>query len=62
MPDEIECENISHHFERKSYIPQLIGAIDHGTHIPILPPSEGYRDFVNRNGLAFNYSTSSGRP
>jgi hypothetical protein len=49
MPDAIECENISYHFERKSHIPQLIGAID-GTHIPILPPSEGYRDFVNRKG------------
>jgi len=28
---------------------QLIGAID-GTHIPILPPKIGFRDFVNRKG------------
>uniref|UniRef100_A0A3P9HXL1 DDE Tnp4 domain-containing protein n=1 Tax=Oryzias latipes TaxID=8090 RepID=A0A3P9HXL1_ORYLA len=34
------CKGMSHH------IPQIMGLID-GTHIPILPPSDGYKDFVN---------------
>jgi len=49
MPDYNECEIIASHFEKKTHIPQLIGAID-GTHIPILPPSDGYRNFINRKG------------
>ncbi|XP_039311912.1 protein ALP1-like isoform X1 [Solenopsis invicta] len=49
MPDNDECHKIAADFEKKTHIPQLIGAID-GTHIPILPPSDGYRDFINRKG------------
>ncbi|KAL2099810.1 hypothetical protein ACEWY4_004204 [Coilia grayii] len=36
-------------FEALYHIPQVTGLID-GTHIPILPPSDGYRDFINRKG------------
>lgn len=49
MPGENECREISTAFEEKSKIPQLIGCID-GTHIPMTPPSDGYRDYVNRKG------------
>lgn len=47
MPDENECRNIAANFEAKTKLPQ--GAID-GTHIPILPPTDGYRDYINRKG------------
>ncbi|XP_011873844.1 PREDICTED: putative nuclease HARBI1 isoform X2 [Vollenhovia emeryi] len=47
MPDNDECHEIAEAFEKKTHIPQLIGAID-GTHIPILPSSDGYRDYINR--------------
>lgn len=49
MPDLYEASEIAINFEKISCIPQIIGCID-GTHIPILAPSEGYRDFVNRKG------------
>lgn len=49
FPNETEAITISSHFEQRSKIPNIIGFID-GTHIPILPPSKGYRDFVNRKG------------
>lgn len=49
MPNDDECYQIAAAFERKTHVPQLIGAID-GTHIPILPPSNGYRDYINRKG------------
>ncbi|XP_034936462.1 protein ALP1-like [Chelonus insularis] len=49
MPDETECSIISSMYGDLIHIPQVIGAID-GTHIPILPPTEGYRDYVNRKG------------
>lgn len=49
MPDEIEARFIADKFEEKCFIPQIIGSID-GTHIQIIPPKEGYRDFVNRKG------------
>ncbi|KYN08182.1 Putative nuclease HARBI1, partial [Cyphomyrmex costatus] len=45
----MENEFISLQFKEKTFIPQLIGCID-GTHIPIIAPYEGYRDFVNRKG------------
>ena len=34
---------------RVHLVPQVHGAID-GTHVPIRPPAEGCRDFVNRKG------------
>ncbi|XP_071581132.1 uncharacterized protein, partial [Temnothorax nylanderi] len=49
MPNEVEASEIASRFERISHIPQIIGCID-GSHIPILAPSEGYRDYVNRKG------------
>ncbi|EZA59385.1 hypothetical protein X777_00507, partial [Ooceraea biroi] len=39
MPKNDECQTIAALFERRTNIPQLIGAID-GSHIPILPPSD----------------------
>ncbi|XP_011867696.1 PREDICTED: putative nuclease HARBI1 [Vollenhovia emeryi] len=49
MPDEIEARFISDKFEEKCFIPQIIGSID-GTHVEVIPPKEGYRDFINRKG------------
>ncbi|XP_011871837.1 PREDICTED: putative nuclease HARBI1, partial [Vollenhovia emeryi] len=49
MPDTYEASVIAMHFEKISHIPQIIGCID-GSHIPILAPSEGCRDFVNCKG------------
>lgn len=47
MPDEERAQLISHRFKTICGIPQIIGCID-GSHIPILAPSEGRKDFVNR--------------
>jgi len=47
MPNEFECTMIAQVYEERTHIPQLIGAID-GTHIPVLPPADGYKDFINR--------------
>ncbi|VEN48856.1 unnamed protein product [Callosobruchus maculatus] len=49
MPNELEAEEVSQGFESMCGLPNVIGAID-GTHIPILPPKDGYRDFINRKG------------
>ncbi|XP_071576487.1 uncharacterized protein [Temnothorax nylanderi] len=49
MPNEFECTMIAQMYEERTHIPQLIGAID-GTHIPVLPPADGYRDYINRKG------------
>lgn len=49
VPTEDEARAIAQRFESAFHIPQIIGCID-GTHIPVLPPSDGYRDFVNRKG------------
>uniref|UniRef100_A0A1A8L9Q0 DDE Tnp4 domain-containing protein n=2 Tax=Nothobranchius pienaari TaxID=704102 RepID=A0A1A8L9Q0_9TELE len=48
-PTEEEAKEIARRFEASHHIPQIMGLID-GTHIPILPPSDGYKDFVNRKG------------
>uniref|UniRef100_A0A8C7WXN8 DDE Tnp4 domain-containing protein n=1 Tax=Oryzias sinensis TaxID=183150 RepID=A0A8C7WXN8_9TELE len=48
-PTETEAEEIARRFEQSHNIPQIMGLLD-GTHIPILPPSDGYKDFVNRKG------------
>jgi len=47
MPNEFECTMIAHVYEERTHIPPLIGAID-GTHIPMLPPADGDRNFINR--------------
>nr|XP_012153568.1 PREDICTED: putative nuclease HARBI1 [Megachile rotundata] len=49
MPNEFECIMPTQIYEERTHIPQLIGAID-GTHIPVLPPADGYRDYINRKG------------
>ena len=49
VPTTEEAISIANRFEQNFNIPQIIGCID-GTHIPVLPPSEGYKDFVNREG------------
>jgi len=46
MPGETEYKIISF-YDNLINIPQIIGAVD-GTHIPVLPPFEGYRDYINR--------------
>lgn len=51
MPDNEEAKIISKNFEKKSGLPQIIGCID-GSHIPILAPSEGSKDFINRKHYA----------
>lgn len=47
IPTATEAEAIARNFEARCHIPQIFGAID-GTHIPIMAPKKGYRDFVNR--------------
>lgn len=49
VPSLEEANAIAHRFEMEHHIPQTIGCVD-GAHIPILPPKDGYRDFVNRKG------------
>lgn len=49
VPNEEEAVEIARQFQEMHNIPQIMGLID-GTHIPILPPSDGYKDFVNRKG------------
>ncbi|XP_039953242.1 protein ALP1-like [Bactrocera tryoni] len=49
FPKLEEALIIANEFEKKSCIPNIIGAID-GTHVPVLPPSDGFLDFINRKG------------
>ena len=49
VPTTDEAISIASRFEQKCNIPQIIGCID-GTQIPDLPPSDGYKDFINRKG------------
>lgn len=49
MPSVTEAIKLAETLEKKTGMVQIFGAID-GTHIAILPPSNGYRDFVNRKG------------
>ncbi|KAF5281740.1 hypothetical protein FQR65_LT14580 [Abscondita terminalis] len=51
MHTDEEAVIIANNFNRISNIPNIIGAIG-GTHIPILPPTDGYRDFINRKSWA----------
>ncbi|XP_029960894.1 protein ALP1-like [Salarias fasciatus] len=48
-PAAEEARAIARRFEQKFSIPQIVGCID-STHIPVLPPRDGYKDFMNRNG------------
>ncbi|KAL6490174.1 hypothetical protein MHYP_G00005190 [Metynnis hypsauchen] len=49
VPNEEEALDLARRFEAISRIPQFMGLIN-GTHIPVLPPRDGYKDFVNRKG------------
>ncbi|XP_038152648.1 protein ALP1-like [Cyprinodon tularosa] len=49
VPTDEEALEIARGFEASHHIPQILGLID-GSHIPVLPPSDGYKDFVNRKG------------
>ena len=49
VPTPEEAVGIARRFEDKFNIPQIIGCID-GIHIPVLPPSDSYKDFKNRKG------------
>jgi len=49
MPSVAEAIALAESVEKVTGMVQIFGAID-GTHIPILPPTNGYRDFVNRKG------------
>ncbi|XP_030754128.1 protein ANTAGONIST OF LIKE HETEROCHROMATIN PROTEIN 1-like isoform X2 [Sitophilus oryzae] len=51
IPSEAEAIEIASYFERSTHLPNIIGAIDE-THIPVRPPTEGHRDFINRKGWA----------
>lgn len=51
LPTDDECKYISKTFEDICGIPRIVCCID-GTHVPILPPLEGYRDLKNRKGWA----------
>uniref|UniRef100_A0A3P9MF02 DDE Tnp4 domain-containing protein n=1 Tax=Oryzias latipes TaxID=8090 RepID=A0A3P9MF02_ORYLA len=48
-PTEAAAEEIARRFKQSHHIPQIMGLIN-GTHISILPPSDGYKDFVNHKG------------
>ena len=49
VPMTAEAIGIARQFEQKFNIPQIIRCID-GSHILVLPPSDGYKDFANRKG------------
>uniref|UniRef100_A0A3B1JVY3 DDE Tnp4 domain-containing protein n=1 Tax=Astyanax mexicanus TaxID=7994 RepID=A0A3B1JVY3_ASTMX len=49
LPDATEAREIAQRNNAAHHIPQVYGSLD-GTHIPILPPAVGYRDYVNRKG------------
>nr|CAI5844005.1 unnamed protein product [Callosobruchus analis] len=51
MPTEAEAIEVASYFQQTTVLPNIIGAID-GTHIPIKPPRQGHRDFINRKGWA----------
>lgn len=49
VPTAEQARCISQRFQRSFSIPQVLGCIQH-THIPVLPPSDGHRDFINSRG------------
>ncbi|KAB5553829.1 hypothetical protein PHYPO_G00043210 [Pangasianodon hypophthalmus] len=49
VPSLQEACAIAERFESKFCVPQVIGCVD-VTHIPVLAPSDGYMNFLNRKG------------
>ncbi|XP_061730693.1 uncharacterized protein LOC133535159 isoform X2 [Nerophis ophidion] len=49
VPTAAEARRIAHGFQRKSNIPQILGCIG-GTHVPVLPPGDSFKEFTNREG------------
>ncbi|XP_051787442.1 uncharacterized protein LOC127529067 [Erpetoichthys calabaricus] len=49
LPTVAEANEIAYRNSLVHLVPQIYGALD-GTHVPILPPTEGYRDYINRKG------------
>lgn len=49
LPTVAEANEIAYRNSLVHLVPQVYGALD-GTHVPILPPTEGYRDYINREG------------
>ncbi|XP_072223087.1 uncharacterized protein [Leuresthes tenuis] len=49
LPTEQEARAIARRFEHKFRIPQVMGCIDR-THVPVLPPSDAFKDFENGKG------------
>lgn len=49
LPGVVEAQEITRRNYLTHGVPQVYRALD-GTHIPILPPLEGYQDLVNRKG------------
>nr|CAI5852577.1 unnamed protein product [Callosobruchus analis] len=51
IPIEAEAVEIASYFQQTTFLPNIIGAID-GNHIPIMPPRQGHRGFINCKGWA----------
>ncbi|KAM4563474.1 uncharacterized protein PAE49_011528 [Odontesthes bonariensis] len=49
LPSAHEARAMARRFEQKFGIPQVMGCI-HRTHVPVLPPSDAFEDFVNPRG------------
>lgn len=49
VPSLEKANAIAHRFEMEHHIPQIIRGVDE-THIPIVLPKDGYRDFANCKG------------
>ncbi len=52
LPDVAEAQQIVQRNATRHLVPQVYASVD-GTHISVLPPSDGYRDYVNRKGWPF---------
>ena len=57
---DAEAAAIADRFEKKYAYSQAFAAID-GSHIPVTPPSDGYRDFTNRKMYPYYYFISCAR-
>ncbi|KAG2457800.1 CANX protein, partial [Polypterus senegalus] len=49
LPTVEEANEIAYRNSLVHLVPQIYSALD-GTHVPILPLTEGYRDYINRKG------------